>query len=152
MTQRYLTPSSIVLMLVREFNGKNKVLLQRRSNTGFADGLLDLSCSGHVEKGECMTKTVVRECKEELGISLNIKNVRFMCFVHKRDGDIVYYNGYFMCDDFDGEPQVMERDKCSQLVWADYDNLPADLIPDRMEAVKAYKKGIPYIEYGWDKD
>jgi 8-oxo-dGTP pyrophosphatase MutT (NUDIX family) len=137
-------------MLVREINGKKQVLLQRRKNTGFADGLLDLSCSGHVEQGENMTQTVVRECKEELGLNLDIKNVHFVCLVHKKDGEIVYYNGYFICNEFCGEPKIMEEGKCSQLLWADINNLPDDIIPDRLEVIKAYRQGVHYIEYGWN--
>lgn len=146
---RFKAPAGVVLMLVREKNGKKTVLLQRRQNTGFADGLLDLSCSGHVENGESMSDAVLRECREELGISLKSEDIEFVCFIHKRDGDAVYYYGYFICEKFKGSPKIMEKDKCAQLLWADIDELPLDVIPDRKIAVKAYKEGTHYLEYGW---
>lgn len=148
MTDRFKAPAGIVLMLLRK-KRKTQVLLQRRKNTGFADGLLDLSCSGHVEINESMTQTVLRECREELGITLQPENIRFVCFIHKKDGDLIYYYGYFICSEFSGQPQIMECEKCSELIWCDIDNLPQDLIPDRLVAVEAYLTGSTYIEYGW---
>lgn len=148
--ERFTAPAGVVLMLIKEVGGKKQVLLQRRKNTGFADGLLDLSCSGHVEKDEVMSDTVLRECTEELGLCLKKRNLRFVCFIHKRDGDKIYYYGYFVCNKFEGEPKIMESEKCSQLLWADLNNLPTDVIPDRIEAIKAYLDGTAYLEYGWE--
>ena len=149
--ERFVAPAGVVLMLTRLREGRTQVLLQRRKNTGFADGLWDLSCSGHVEKDESMSDTVLRECTEELGISLKKQDLRFVCFVHKRDESAVYYYGYFVCGKFEGVPKIMERNKCDGLLWADIDKLPAEVIPDRVEAVKAYKSGANYFEYGWKK-
>ena len=148
--ERFTAPAGVVLMLLKEAASKKQVLLQRRKNTGFADGLLDLSCSGHVEKDEVMSDAVLRECSEELGLSINKNDLNFVCFIHKRDGDKIFYYGYFSCDKFIGEPKINESDKCSQLLWADLDDLPDEVIPDRVEAVKAYLNGIHFIEYGWD--
>jgi len=148
--ERFTAPAGVVLMLIKETDGVKKILLQRRQNTGFADGLLDLSCSGHVEKGEPMSDTVLRECAEELGLTLKKQDLRFVCFIHKRDGDKIYYYGYFVCDNFEGELRIMENEKCSQLLWADIENLPSDVIPDRVTAVNAYFDGTRYIEYGWN--
>ncbi len=151
MKQYFLTPSASILMLIKKDGGKTRVLLQRRQNTGFMDGLWDLSCSGHVEHGENMTRTAVREAKEELGITINPPDVKFFTFVHKREKewDLTYYNAYFVCGQFSGEPRIAEPEKCSELKWFDIDNLPDDLINDRKHAVKAYFDGVHYIEYGW---
>ena len=146
---RFLTPSAVVLMLVRKKGDKTQILLQRRQNTGFGDGKYDLSCSGHVEKHEAMSDTVLRESLEELGISIKKAHLRLFTLIHKRDGDLTYYNGYFVCDKFDGEPRICESEKCSALEWFDIDNLPEDLLEDRRLAVKAYLEGENYIEYGW---
>ena len=45
------------------------VLLMRRAGTGFFDGLYSLP-GGHVEEGETLRATAVREMREELGIDL----------------------------------------------------------------------------------
>ena len=147
----YKTPSAIILILSRELNGKKQILLQRRQNTGFADGLWDFSCAGKVEKGETMTATAVREAREELGVEVAPDKIHFICLVHKRDesADLTYINAYFICSKFEGEPTVCEKEKCSELRWFDLDGLPDDLIDDRRQALNSYFNGINYIEYGW---
>lgn len=147
----YKTPSAIILILMRESEGVKQILLQRRRNTGFADGLWDFSCAGKVEDGETMTKAAVREAKEEMGIDVNAENLRFAVFVHKCDKpfNLVYNNVYFVCEKFIGEPEICESEKCSELKWFEVGNLPDDLITDRKEAVKAYLNGVHYIEFGW---
>ena len=147
----YKTPSAIILMLLRKAGGKTQILLHRRENTGFADGLWDFSCAGKVENGEPMTATALREAKEELGVTVSAENLQFAVLVHKCDKPcgLVFYNAYFICDVFDGEPTVCEPEKCSELKWFDFDNLPENLIDDRKCALKAYLSGVRYIEYGW---
>lgn len=138
-------------MLLRANGGKTEVLLQRRKNTGFMDGKWDLSCSGHVEHGESMTKAAVREANEELGVVIAPDKMKFFVLIHKRDEeyDLTYFNAYFACEKFLCEPKICEMEKCSELKWFDLDNLPDDLIDDRKQAVNAYRNGNHYIEYGW---
>lgn len=149
--QPFKTPSAVIVLLVRQSAGKKQVLLQRRRNTGFADGMWDFSCSGKVEEGESMIQTAVREAREELGVRFSPHKLEFLCLVHKRDKqfNIVFYNSYFLCSDFDGEPTICEAEKCSELKWFDLDDLPDDLIDDRRQALKAYLGGKHYLEYGW---
>lgn len=151
MSSYYLTPSAVILMLMRERNGETEVLLQRRKNTGFADGLWDFSCSGKVEEGETMTSAAVREAKEELGISLSSDKLQFAVLIHKCDKpfNLIYYNAYFICRHFAGIPCVAEPEKCSEIKWFDIDNLPDDLMDDRKQALTAYRNGEHYVEYGW---
>lgn len=148
--ERFKAPAGIVLILIREKGGKKQILLQKRQNTGFADGFWDFSCSGHVEEGESMSDAVLRECAEELGVFLKKEDIQHFCFIHKKDTDCVYYYGYFVCERFLGEAKIMEPDKCSQLLWTDIDDLPQGVIPDRLKALKAYKDGVHYLEYGWE--
>lgn len=154
MAERFATPSAAVLMLLRMKDGKMQVLLQRRANTGFADGLWDLSCAGHVEENEPMTATVVREAQEELGITIDRKDLKFFSFVHKRDEacGLTYYNAYFYCRSFQGEIKIREAEKCSEIGWFDLLDLPKDLIDDRRRAVQCYFSGRRYVEYGWESE
>ena len=50
-------------------NEKGEVLIEKRVNQGLTPGKLDL-CSGHVDGEETETQAMIRELKEELGISL----------------------------------------------------------------------------------
>ncbi len=151
MKDHFCVPSASIVMLLKNEGGKVKVLLQRRQNTGFMDGLWDLSCSGHVEHGESMSEAAVREAKEELGVDIAVDKLKFFTFIHKREKewDLTYYNAYFVCTEFIGEPTICEPEKCSELKWFDLAHLPDDLINDRKCALKAYLDGVHYIEYGW---
>ncbi|KKT86389.1 MAG: NUDIX hydrolase, partial [Microgenomates group bacterium GW2011_GWA1_Microgenomates_45_10] len=59
-----IIPASYVI-LQRE----NKILLQRRYNTGYEDGNYSF-VSGHVEQGESYINAIIREAKEEAGVEL----------------------------------------------------------------------------------
>lgn len=148
---RYCTPSAVIVILRRIVNGRIQILMQKRKNTGFADGKWDLSCSGHVEKDESMKQTCIRECYEELGISVDYSDLNFLTLIHKRDKDVVYYNAYFYVDKFIGTPKICEPNKCSDLNWFDIENIPKDTINDRVVALSKFNDGIGYIEYGWKK-
>lgn len=50
MKERFLTRSVVILMLIRDTKDGEEILLQKRQNTGYADGYYDLSASGHVEE------------------------------------------------------------------------------------------------------
>ncbi|NQY54774.1 MAG: NUDIX domain-containing protein, partial [Campylobacteraceae bacterium] len=53
------------LILIRQ----NKILLLRRHNTGYQDGQYS-TIAGHVEEGESFSQCIIREAKEEAGITL----------------------------------------------------------------------------------
>ena len=69
--KRFKTPSSVALILIRNNNGKEEILLQKRKNTGYMDGYYDLGASGHVENKETMKMALIRETKEEIGINID---------------------------------------------------------------------------------
>jgi cytidine deaminase len=53
----------------------DQVLLQRRRNTGYMDGMWVAGAAGHIEPGETAAVAAVREAREELGIQLSILNL-----------------------------------------------------------------------------
>ena len=57
---RYQSKIAVFLVLTRETKDGTEILLQRRYNTGFMDGMYDMAASGHVEKGETLSQAVVR--------------------------------------------------------------------------------------------
>ncbi len=151
MAERFLTPTSVVVLIIKNEGGRGRILLQRRKNTGFADGMWDFACSGHVEKGESMSMACSRECAEELKISARPEDFRFFTFIYKQDEGVTYCYGYFALEKFEGEPCIGEPEKCSALEWFDCDNLPENLIDDRKTALRAFYDGVHFVEYGWEK-
>lgn len=103
----------------------NKVLLIKRKNI-IGNGLWSFP-GGKMEKYESIEETAIRETKEE--VDLDIFNIKLQ---HKITNDIWinedqhYITLYVKCD-FNGEPKIMEKDKCSDIGWFDWNQLPNDL-------------------------
>lgn len=136
-------------MLMRSTADGEEILLQKRKNTGFADGFYDFSASGHVEDNESMKAAVCREAKEELDIDLDPENLEFVCLIHKNIGNGIYYNAYFKAVHWNGEPRINEPYKNEELRWFSLDTLPDNIVNDRIAAIENYKSGVNYSEYGW---
>lgn len=152
MGERYRITTAVMLFLFRNRNNSIEILLQKRQNTGYADGMWDCAASGHVEANESMKTALVREAKEELNIDIDIKNVEFATLIHKctpktKDS---YNNTFFAVTLYKGVPIINEPEKCSDLQWFNINNLPDDLLQDRKKALDNYFSKIPYDELDWD--
>ncbi len=60
----------------------DQILLFRRFNTGFGDGQYSF-IAGHVEEGESVTATAIREAQEEAGIGLTVADLHFAHILHR---------------------------------------------------------------------
>jgi len=127
----------------------SRVLLGRRTNTGWMDGYL-CPPGGHVEKGETPVIAITREIQEELGVSVRREDLEFVCVAARNTSPTEYVAYEFVIRDKDYMFSNAEPDKCSELVWAELNNLPKDII-DHFEQV--IKEGIigknPYLEIGF---
>lgn len=149
MRERFKSLSAVMLLLTRKKDAHEEILFQKRQNTGYCDGFYDLSASGHVDANESTKHAMCREAKEELGIDINEEDLEFICMIHKNSNGCVYYNGYFKANKWIGEPIVNEPTKNGELKWFDINNLPSNIVDDRVIAIENYKNNIKYSEYGW---
>ena len=151
MSDRFRARSSVLLFVMRGQGEVREILLQRRQNTGYADGMWECAASGHVDADEPMTAAVIREAREELGILLQPEDVHFATLIHKytRETGEIYYCGYFLAEHYEGTPRICEPEKCAELRWFALDALPDALIEDRRMAIDHMRRGIPYGEFGW---
>lgn len=148
MSEHFKTLSAIFPIIVNKDGDVVKVLLHRRKNTGYQDGKWDFAGSGHVDEDETAQMAVSRECKEELGIDVSIKDITFVHLSHRvgRNGNHSYYDIYFLIDSYVGTPKIMEPEKCSELEWFSVDHLPEDIIDIRKMAIMNYLNKITYSE------
>ena len=79
------------------FERDGRVLLMRRAGTGFFDGFYSLP-GGHVEEGESLRATAVREMREELGIDAD----------HHAVGAVARLNGQHSAVRFEALPQPVK--------------------------------------------
>lgn len=102
-----------------------KILFQKRKS---AHGRGTWSFpGGHLEFGESPEECARRETMEEAG--LEIKNLRLGPFtndVHVSE-DKHYITLYVISDWVEGEPRVMEPEKCECWQWCDWNDLPRPL-------------------------
>jgi 8-oxo-dGTP pyrophosphatase MutT (NUDIX family) len=140
-TQRYRLPIAVqVLLLDRE-----SVLLLRRANTGYADGLLGLP-AGHLEEGESVVEAAMREAFEEVGVRLEPDALALVVTVHRRFPTGDYLHLFFAATRWSGEVANCEPSKCSGLEWHPLVRLPDGLVPEVRDAIAAYRSGRGFVE------
>ena len=133
---------SAVYLIIR--NENNEILLQRRCGTKLWPNYLALP-AGHVDEGEDAYEAAIREAKEELGIDIKFEDLINPIVVTRRNKSLKsYFDVYFEVRAYEGEITINEPDKCSELVWADINNLPEDMIQYEQTAINNYLDMIPF--------
>lgn len=129
---------AVYVLLVKE----NKVFLMRRLNTGWRDGDYGLP-SGHLEKGETLKAGATREVKEETGIDIKEENLEFFHVMHRN----TYVDFFFTVKEYQGEPTIIELDKCDDAKWFEIDNLPENIIPSTKYIIQSYQNKEVFSEF-----
>lgn len=136
-------PLAVHVFLVQH----GQILLMRRAGSGYADGHLGLP-AGHVDLGETPTECAVREVAEELGITLDPVALRPVGTMF-RNSQEPRVDIFFATSAWGGTPGIREPRKCTELVWADPDNLPADALDFLAQAWNDAQNGRVLREYGF---
>lgn len=148
--ERYRTLSTVGMIVTRENDGQEEILLQKRKDTGWMDGFWELAACGHVEEGETLKQAAVRETKEELGLDVKEEDLKFAGLNHNKIEDKgIYYCAYFKVHKFNGTPKIGEPDKCEAIKWFPINDLPQEIIPIRKTAIENYLNNVLYDECGW---
>lgn len=124
-----------------------KILFARRCNTGYQDGNYQVP-AGHIDAGELPSEALIREVKEEIGITIDPKDVKFVhtSFRPKIDktGDRVDY--FFEVDTWSGEVKNCEPEKCDDIIWVLPNNLPENTTPHVKVAIECIERGEYFSE------
>ena len=150
MKDRYSIFCAVFLILTKKEENTTQILLQKRQNTGILDGLYDVACSGHLEAGETLKNAMVREAKEEIGITINEKDLNLITTIHTNFDGVEYLLITFDTDNYTGTPKIMEPEKCSDLSWFDINNLPKNIADTRKIMIEDYLNKKNYDEYGFE--
>lgn len=111
-----------------------KILFLKRRSTGYFDGYYSVS-AGHVEEGEAAVQAVIREAREELGITL--RAVEFAYVMHRFEGRY-RVDFFFKALDFEGVPTNAEPEKAERLAYFRQGSLPENVVPYVKKAVTDY--------------
>ncbi len=86
------------------------------------------TAGGHLEYGETPEQCAVRELQEETGLkALSLKIGPWTNNIFEEGKH--YLTIFVLVDEFEGEPQLLEPDKCEGWQWFDWNALPAPLFP-----------------------
>lgn len=143
-------PVTVHLLFFRE----NQILLLRRLNTGFEDGNYSVP-AGHLDGDEPVRAAAQREALEEVGVHIDTNDIAFASVMHRKSGDTLSGTGervdfFVHIKAWEREPFNAEPDKCDQLRWCDVAALPENTIPYVQQAIKNFRDGIVFEEFGWD--
>ncbi|HEY5475537.1 MAG TPA: NUDIX domain-containing protein [Tepidiformaceae bacterium] len=123
------------------------ILMLRRANTGYADGLLSVP-AGHLDGGESVIAAAIRETAEEVGIELAPGDVRVVGVMHRREEE-ERVDFFVAATGWRGEIVNNEPHKCAELLWAPLSTPPPDTVPYVREAISAYSTGNWFSTFGW---
>ena len=136
-------PVAVHLFLVRG----DEVLLLRRFNTGYEDGKYSV-VAGHVDAGETVTQTAIREAREEVGVEVRPQDLEVVGVMHRKSED-ERIDFFLVATAWSGELVNREMDKCDELRWASMDALPVDVIPYVRRGLANYQREVWFDEFGW---
>ncbi len=129
-----------------------KIAMVLRSNTGWMEGFYSLP-AGKGEWHDTFRQGAAREALEEAGVTINVEDLRFVHLAHRRGSEngkfIDWVDVYFEAEKWQGEPYNAEEDKAERLDWLDINNLPENIVPPQLDALKHIANGELYSEYGW---
>ena len=142
---RFKLIPAVVVMLCR----KDKILLLKRKHSGWEDGNFAL-IGGCVDGNETILDAAIREAREESGVTLYKKNLRIVHVQHRKDEVFdETLNFFIQVFDWDGDPKIMEPDKCDEMIWCDMDALPENSVSYLPEIFDDIARGVFYSEWGW---
>ncbi len=130
----------VAVYLVLEKDGK--YLFAQRKNTDYREGFYSLP-AGHVDPGELPTEAMIREAKEEIGVTIASSDLIFLHAMYRKD---VYVNYFFTATKWQGEPTNMEPEKCGDLRWATLAELGDKVVEEVAAALLLIKQGIVFSE------
>lgn len=121
---------------------EGKILLNRRAGNVFAAGFYDIP-GGHVEEGETVLDAAVREMKEELGVTIDPRDLTLIHVIERPVGEDGKrrVNFEFECRKWKGQPKNMEPEKSAELRWVTPDNLPPKTTPYSIQVIQGHQRG-----------
>jgi ADP-ribose pyrophosphatase YjhB (NUDIX family) len=139
--RRFRVIADVHLLLIKD----GKVLLGQRANTGYGDGAYHPP-AGYLEEGESVVEALIRQAREEIGVTIHLRDVSFAHVMHNssEDGEIALF---FAVTKWTGEPAVMQPDRCSELRWIPLLELPPDMIDYARVAIRHYLGGAAFSTY-----
>lgn len=136
----------IAAYLLLEENGK--IMMIRRFKTGWMDGNFTLP-AGHVKSNESVRQTLIREAKEEVGVTVIPEDLELAHVIHrnKEPDNPEYIDFYFKAKNWTGE--IVLGESCDKFEWFELDKLPENVIPIVKKVLESIAAEVIYSDEGW---
>ncbi len=129
----------------------DEVLLLRRVNTNFGNGLYSL-IGGKVEAQEPALHAIQREVFEEVCIDIPESQFKFVHVFHRKGTEGSLIALCFQADISSMNPRNVEPDKHDDVRFFNINKLPDNILPAHKQAIECVTKNISYSEHGWEKN
>ena len=108
-SRRHMLVCDVHLLLI---NSMGDVLFGWCQSTGYKDGAWGLP-SGHLEAGESVMTALIREAREDIGVTIDDQAVEFAHVMHNSSGggQVAFF---FVVRNWAGDPENREPSKCTQ--------------------------------------
>lgn len=132
------------------FNENWEILLQKRwEECAYMPNKRSVP-AWHIEKKEWILNAMKRELNEELWISSDTSNMEVVTNTYfynaVTDRDYIWY--YILVKNFDWEIKNMEPEKCSELKYTKFEDIPYDdMAPEVAFSIKKYLEWVKFNEF-----
>jgi 8-oxo-dGTP pyrophosphatase MutT (NUDIX family) len=128
----------------------NTFLITRRCSTGWLDDYYMIP-GGTIDGGLSITQTAIKEAYEETGITLHPEQLLLKNIDHDHDANGSESFGFILeATEWSGTVCNKEEHKCADMLWADSNNLPKNIIPKIAPILERINKRLVYSEFGWE--
>ncbi|MCD8507478.1 NUDIX domain-containing protein [Candidatus Woesebacteria bacterium] len=117
-------------VIVQDRDGK--VLLGKRKNA-YRSGMYGLP-GGRIDRDEKAIAAAKRELLEETG--LKAKSLEYVGVIKEWQDSYNFIHFMYLCNDWEGNVQLVEPEKCESWEWFDLDNLPEDVLPGHFQGIE----------------
>ena len=132
---------SLKARLILQDRGRILLLKQTKPNGGNYSLV-----GGTIERKEYATETLIRESREEAGITLVPSDLQLIHTLHKRYSKAHRIVLYFRAYHFEGEPKSLETKKFENVEWWPLDELPPNLTSTVSHVLERFRNGEIYSE------
>jgi len=123
-------------------------MLIRRYNTGWHDGDFSLP-AGHVKENESAIQSLIREAKEEVGITTKKEDLKLVHVIHrnKTSDNAEYIDLYFRATKWAGK--IKKGISCDRIEWHNINSPPKNIIPVVEFVLNKISEGKLYSNKGF---
>ena len=142
--EKYDLPSDRRFMIILIFieNAKGEFLLQKTSKSRNS---CIATTGGHVTYGDTALETVIKECKEELGINISLDDIIYV--------DTVLHKNYFLETfytkmELDLNNLILQTEEVESVKWYTKDEISNFIKKGELREgnIKPYKKVLEYLK------